>query len=206
MEQNLAYRQTLGYVIKSLRDLDKTANQESTLKYAPAPVPSKNVSCLARLFVALMNPRYQGNINQIQDNLKITEYIFKRNRDLLIETLRNSYPEACRELLIHLQNTNQSQVGNIKEKDRQSQAPKKLEVHAVFTMKQEKNKTKYAYTVSIDEMVNGKWQPYKMIKQHELIVPLKGKKTVSYDQAKNTLQSKAQGDEVKARQLLQAVG
>lgn len=202
MEQTFEYKQTLGYVIRSLRNKDKALNQEMTIKYAPALVPMKNVSCLARLFVALVNPRYQGNIVQIQKNLKITEYIFKRNKEILTNILREEFPEACEALLYHLTNENQAVMGNVKEKDKKKQEKRKLEVHSIFTMKNENNKTKYSYTISIDEMINGKWQPYKMVKKLELIVPLKDKKTVSYDQAKIKLQSKAQGDEVKAKQLL----
>jgi hypothetical protein len=202
MEQNFEYKQTLGYVITALRQKDKALNQEMAIKYAPAPVPMKNISCLARLFVALMNPRYQGNIVQIQKNLKITEYIFKRNKEVLTDLLRKEFPEACAGLLYHLNNVNQSQIANVKEKDKKKQEKRKLEVHSVFSMKNEKNKARYSYTISINEMVNGKWQPYKMVKRHELIVPLTGTKAVSYDQAKTALKTKAEGDEVKAKQLL----
>jgi hypothetical protein len=199
------YKQSIGYLISELRSFDKKENEKQSLAYqGKSNVPIKRQSHLARLFVALLNPRYQGNIDQIRLNLGWTDYIFKRNRDILFKKLRHDYSQLGEALLSHvLESQGDDLVGDIKETEKKSSLPKKLEVHSVFSMKKEENKTKYSLTVSVDEYINGQWKPYKEVKTHELVIPVKSKKALSFDEAKKQLQNKAQEDVLKAKQMVQ---
>src|SRR5690606_29028548 len=138
-----------------------------------------SMSLLSRLFVALINPRNHGNAVQIQQKLNMTEHMFKRTKEELMDTLRNNFAEDCSYLLYHLRNSKSDNFESVKPKEKDLKIKKKLEVHTVFNMTNEKNKIKYSYTVAINEMINGKWQPYKVVNRHELIVSLKSKKKVS---------------------------
>lgn len=182
----IEYNQSIGYLIKTLRAYDKKENLKQQELFNGKEVPLKRQSHLARLFVALLNPRYQGNIDQIRENFGWTDYIFKRNKEVLFKKLKSEHSELGNILLHFVVNDQHDElVGEAKQEEQKKMIPKKLEVHSVFSMKNDNGKTRYSLTISVDQMIEGRWQPVKVVKKHELIVPLKSKKPVSYDEAKN---------------------
>lgn len=198
------YQQGIAFLIKHLRNYDKTENERLSKLYPHGPLAVKRQSRLAWLFVMLLNPRYQGNIEEIRDRLGWTDYIFKRNRELLFSRLRSDYPELGGSLLSHIvQTQHQGVIGEARESKRAETSPKKkqFEVHSVFSMKQEKSKTKYSLTVSIDELVNGSWKPVKVVKKRVLVMPGTSDLT-TYQQAKEKLQTQSRDDIMKAKKLM----
>lgn len=198
---NYEYKDAISFLIRELRKIDKVENEKQQNIYAGNPVPMKRKSYLAKLFVALLNPRYQGNLDQIRINFGWTDYIFKRNKSILFEKMQTDYSELGINLLNYVVNSQHDRnIGEIKEKEKAKTIKKKAVANSVFGMKVEGNKTKYYLTVTIDEVsFGGKQQTIQVVKQHEIIS--NKKKPISYDEAKTKLTEKANGDLLKAKCL-----
>lgn len=198
----MEYNNAVNFLIKELREFDRKENHKQAEIYKQQPIPMKRKSFLAKLFVALLNPRYQGNLDQIRINFGWTDYIFKRNKEMLFRKLRNEHKDLGLNLLNFIINSQHDQnCGEIKEKEQKINIPKKLEASSVFGMVNEGNQTKYYLTVSINQFIEGRWKPIQVIKKHEIIATGK-QKNISYDEAKNELSKKAMADLNKAQMLV----
>ena len=202
----MEYNNAINYLIKELRSFDKKENTKQSALAKGREVPIKRKSFLAKLFVALLNPRYQGNLDQIRINFGWTDYIFKRNKEMLFRKLKSEHADLGLNLLNFIVTSQHEQaIGEMKEKEQEKQLPKQLAAHSVFGMTKEGAKTKYTMTVTVDQMVNGKWQTVQLIKKHELVISTKSKEAVSFDEAKAELTAKSSGDLSKAQTIAKTV-
>ena len=200
----MEYNNAVNFLIKELRSFDKKENAKQAQIYKAKPIPMKRQSFLAKLFVALLNPRYQGNLDQIRINFAWTDYIFKRNKEMLFRKLKNEHSELGLSLLNFIVTSQHDQsVGELKEKEQKLKIPKKLEAHSVFGMTKEGSKTKYYMTICVNQYLEGKWKVFQVVKKHELILSEKNK-NLSFDEAKSQLSAKAAGDMDKAKLIIQS--
>lgn len=197
------YKQSVADFVRFLRDVDLKENQKQLAIYKQRQlIPMKRKSCLARLFVALMNPRYKGNIDLVKENLGFTDYIFKRNREIMIKKLQQEFKDEGLEMLSFAIEHNKSPLADGSDTIATTAPQKKLEVQSSFVMTKESSgkKNKFIYTVSINEYQNGKWVPVKTVKSKQLIVK---PNELTFDQAKEKLNDTLSVDIATAKNMLQ---
>ena len=199
--KDVEYKHTLNSFIKFLRDVDRKENEKQTTSYGTkGNVPMKKQSSLARLFVALLNPRYKGNIDLIRERLNWTDYIFKRNKEILFKKLRNEYQDIGLSMLAHAIDMISSPVSESSDDNEKSsyKIPKKMEIHKIYGMKPDGKNQKYTLTISIDEFKNGSWISVKKIEKKLIVKP----NSLSFDEAKKKLESTSQKEFIQAQNLI----
>lgn len=199
--KDVEYKHTLGAFIKFLREIDKKENDKQALVYGTkSNVPMKKQSSLARLFVALLNPRYKGNIDLIRERLDWTDYIFKRNKEILFKKLKSEYSDIGLSMLSHAIEMNSSPISESSDDNEKSsyKIPKKMEVHKIYGMKPDGKNQKYTLTISVDEFKNGSWISVKKIEKKLIVKP----NSLSFDEAKKKLESTSQKEFIQAQNLI----
>lgn len=149
-------------------------------------IPSKDRYDLAGLWMALQDPSIKKEMDKVRLRFGWTEHVFKRNRELMEDLVRNKFLDEGRELLSYVVEKNSAAYFNKeapdkKQKEMKAEQAPILEVHSVFYMTTDKRKKKkYGVTISLDQYKEGSW------------VPLTKKvKTLDYDKAKNFDEAKA---------------
>ena len=186
------YKATLDLFIRHLRSYDKKVNESLRNKNAKKSKFSK----LAHMFVCLINPRYKGDQDKIKKLLGMSDHVFKENRKNLISKLQSDFPEMGKEALSYVIERDSSQVGEMKEKEKQKQKAIEYRVNTYFSMqtvtpnKNKKQNTykKYSQKILLEKLQNGKWV---VDKEKEKVI-LDKKNVVSFDEAKEKLKAMSQ--------------
>jgi len=192
----IEYKNAIGYIIKELKQYDKIENSRHIKENMSInDVPMKKRSYLAKLFVALMNPRYKGNIDQIRINFNWTDYIFKRNKEVLFKKLGEEYKELGQSMLNYvIEAQHGGAIGQLKEKD-QYQSPIRKVPNRIFSMEKDGNKTKYSVTIRLDDVVDGQVKASTILNKMEVLKP----KNSCYDTMRNELMEKTEQEFLKVK-------
>jgi hypothetical protein len=100
----ISYNQNKAEMIKTLRAYDKKQSKKTSL---------------ARVFVALMNPRHKGAVTVIQKKLKLNNKTFNETKESIAHILRESFGD-CRKEIIDFLDTDRGMFDDLEQGNKAS--------------------------------------------------------------------------------------
>lgn len=194
------HKENRNVILQYLRVLDSELNYKFTKNgMKKSDIPMKHRSQLSRLYILLINPRYKGNLDEIQARLGFSDYVFKRERAKLLKIIKKYFKDEGKDMLkFCTENNTSGEQGDIYYLP--TQAPS-LEIHTNITMKVDKIKKMriYTHTISINEYKNKRWIPVHTVKSRNL--EDKGN-VISFEEARAQLTKTQNMDMEKANNIL----